>query len=174
MRQKVGPTHMRKFLASEMNRCLPGRATEQEKELPLSRVEGRGYIHYAKGSVAMYALADDMLNRIVIYDNRVIAATAKPLPAGRYEVTVKVLATKRVADELGKERDVPLDDLIDIGVLDAKGEPIVLTRERVDRSEGTYTFTVDRRPAKAGIDPLNKLIDRKPDDNTMAVTVAGG
>jgi ABC-2 type transport system permease protein len=25
-------------------------------------------------------------------------------------------------------------------------------------------------PAKAGIDPWNKLVDRKPDDNVVAVT----
>jgi ABC-2 type transport system permease protein len=33
-------------------------------------------------------------------------------------------------------------------------------------------MTVDKRPAKAGIDPLNKLNDRRPDDNTIAVTPA--
>jgi hypothetical protein len=30
-------------------------------------------------------------------------------------------------------------------------------------------FTVDQLPAKAGIDPANKLIDRNPDDNVMKV-----
>ena len=59
-----------------------------------------------------------------------------------------------------------------IGVVDAKGEPIALERRRIDREESTFTLTVDRRPAKAGIDPLNKLIDRKPDDNTVSVTIA--
>lgn len=32
-------------------------------------------------------------------------------------------------------------------------------------------MTVDRTPAKAGIDPLNKLIDRRPQDNTVAVSL---
>jgi len=31
---------------------------------------------------------------------------------------------------------------------------------------------VDQLPAQAGIDPLNKLIDRKPDDNVVKVTEA--
>jgi ABC-2 type transport system permease protein len=222
MRDKVGPAKMRKFLAYELNRYLLGRATEQKKELPLSRVEDQAYIHYAKGSLAMYALADylgedrlnqairtfrdahafkgppypssselvadiravappemqylvdDLFERIVIYDNHAVSASAKPLAGGKYEVSVKVIAKKRVADELGKERDVALADLIDVGVLDAKGEPIVLERRRIDREQSTFTFTVDRKPAKAGIDPLNKLIDRKPDDNTVAVTIGGG
>jgi ABC-2 type transport system permease protein len=31
------------------------------------------------------------------------------------------------------------------------------------------TLVVDKLPAKAGIDPLNKLIDRNPDDNVVKV-----
>lgn len=222
MRDKVGPARMRKFLAYELNRYLLGRATEQKKELPLSRVEDQPYIHYAKGSLVMYALADylgedrlnqairrfrdahafkgppypssselvadiravtppqlqyvidDLFDRIVLYDNRAVSASAKPLAGGRYEVTVNVIANKRIADELGKEQDVPLADLIDVGVVDANGEPLALERRRIDREDSTFTFTVDRKPVKAGIDPLNKLIDRKPGDNAIAVTIAGG
>ena len=220
MRQKVGALRMRKFLAYELDRYLIGRATEQKKELPLSRVENQGYVHYAKGSLVMYALADylgedrlnaairgfrdkhafkgppypstselladiravtppemqyvidDLFERIVIYDNRATKATAKPLPGGRYEVSVTVVAKKRVADALGKETDAPLADLIDIGVVDDKGEPIALERHRIELEESSFKFTVDRKPAKAGIDPLNKLIDRRPGDNTMAVSIA--
>jgi aminopeptidase N len=221
MRHKVGEAKMRKFLAYELNRYLLGRATEQKKELPLSRVENQAYIHYAKGSLVMYLLADylgeerlnqaikafrdkhafkgppypstsefvadvravtppemqyliaDLFERIVIYDNRATKATAKPLPGGRYEVTVTVVAKKRIADALGKESDVPLADLIDIGVVDEKGEPIALERQRIALEESTFKFTVARKPIKAGIDPLNKLIDRKPTDNTVAVSIEG-
>jgi ABC-2 type transport system permease protein len=31
------------------------------------------------------------------------------------------------------------------------------------------TVTVDKVPAQAGIDPVDKLIDRNPDDNVVAV-----
>ena len=221
MREKLGAAKMRKFLQYELNRYLLGRATEQKKELPLSRVENQPYIHYAKGSLVMYALADyigedrlnqairafrdkhafkgppypstsefvadvravtppemqylidDLFERIVIYDNRAVKATAKPLPGGRYEVNVNVIAKKRVADALGKESDVPLADLIDIGVVDDKGDPITISRHRIDLEESSFKIIVDRKPAKAGIDPLNKLIDRKPGDNTIAVTIEG-
>ena len=219
MRQKVGAAQMRRFLAYELNRYLLGRATEQKKELPLSRVEEQGYIHYAKGSLVMYALADylgeerlnqairtfrdkhafkgppypssselvadiravtppemqylidDLFERIVLYDNRATKAVAKPLANGRYEVTVTVVAKKAVADELGKESEVPIADLIDVGVLDAKGHPLAIERKRITQAESTHTFTVDGKPAKAGIDPLNKLIDRKSSDNTTLVTI---
>ncbi len=49
---------MRKFLRHELNRYLLGRAGERSKELPLLRVENQTYIHYAKGSLVMYALRE--------------------------------------------------------------------------------------------------------------------
>jgi len=85
---------------------------------------------------------------------------------------MKVVAKKRVADEFGKESDVPLADFIDIGVVDDKGDAIAILRQKITAEESTFTMTVDKKPSKAGIDPLNKLIDRKPGDNT--VVVAGG
>jgi hypothetical protein len=33
----------------------------------------------------------------------------------------------------------------------------------------TVTFVVDEKPTFAGIDPYNKLIDRNPEDNLIAV-----
>ena len=217
MKARIGDAKMRRFLRYELDRYLQGRAFEQKKEQPLSRVENQQYIHYSKGSLVMYAMADyigeatlnralrefrdefafkgppypnssaflaklravtppemqylvdDMFDRIVLYDNRAVSASAKALPGGRYEVTVKVAAKKAVADELGKETGLPLADFIDIGVVDEKGNAIAIERHKIERAENTFTLTVDRKPAKAGIDPLNKLIDRTPDDNTIAV-----
>jgi hypothetical protein len=112
---------------------------------------------------------DDMFDSIVLYDNRAKTATAKALPDGRYEVTLKVIANKRKADELGKETEVPLADWIDIGVLDADNKPLFLEKRKLDREETGFTVIVDRKPVRAGIDPYNKLIDRRPKDNTIAV-----
>jgi ABC-2 type transport system permease protein len=39
----------------------------------------------------------------------------------------------------------------------------------MDQEKAEFDVTVDKRPAKAGIDPLIKLIDRNPDDNVIAV-----
>ena len=218
MKKKFGAGKMRRFLAYELDRYLSGRAFEQKKELPLSRVENQPYIHYAKGSLVMYALADyigedkldqairsfrdahafkgppypssselvarirevtppelqyvvdDLFEKIVVFDNRAVSATMKPLAGGRFEVTIKVVAKKRVADALGKESDVALADFIDIGVVDDKGDAILVEKKRITQEESTFTMTVDKKPAKAGIDPLNKLIDRRPRDNTVVVT----
>jgi hypothetical protein len=218
MKRKLGPEKMRRFLRYELDRYLLGRALEQKKELPLSRVENQPYIHYAKGSLVFYALQDyigedklnlairafrdahafkgppypntseliarirevtppelqtmidDMFDKIVVFDNRATSATMKALPDGRWEVTMKVFAKKLVADGLGKESDAPLNDLIDIGVVDKDGNAIAIERKRLTSEESSFTLVVDRKPANAGIDPLNKLIDRKPDDNTIPIT----
>ena len=218
MKRKLGAAKMRRFLRYELDRYLIGRATEQKKELPLSRVEDQPYIHYAKGSLVFYALQDyigedklnqairtfrdahafkgppypntteliarirevtpadlqtmidDMFEKIVIYDNRAVSATMKALADGKWEVTIKVVAKKRVADALGKESDAPLNDLIDIGVVDKDGDAISVEKRRLTAEESTFTMVVDKKPVRAGIDPLNKLIDRKPDDNTIAVS----
>jgi ABC-2 type transport system permease protein len=217
MKQKYGEAKMQKFLQYELDRYLIGRAGEQKKELPLGRVENQDYIHYRKGSLVMYALADyigeanvdralralrdkhafkgppypnstalidelravtpakyqyvidDWFESITLYDNRATKAVARKLPDGRYEVSVDVVANKRKADELGKESDAPLDDWIDIGVLDAEGAPLYREKQHITGEKATFKVVVAGKPARAGIDPFNLLIDRKPKDNTVAV-----
>ena len=112
----------------------------------------------------------DMFETITLYENRALSATYRQTPDGKYEVKLKVASKKLRAGELGEETDVPLADWIDIGVLDGKGNPLYLSKHKIDRGESEFTVVVDQLPAKAGIDPLNKLVDRKPDDNTIAVT----
>ncbi len=115
-----------------------------------------------------YAI-DDMFENIILYDNRATKATYRELPGGKFEVTMKITARKRKADKLGKEEDAPLADWIDIGVLDDKGVPIFLEKRKIEKEDNEIMVVVDRKPAKAGIDPLNKLIDRRPKDNVVGV-----
>jgi ABC-2 type transport system permease protein len=116
-------------------------------------------------------MIDDFFDSITLYDNRAISASAKALPDGRYEVSLKVFAKKRKADALGKEDDAPLHDWIDIGVLDADNQPLFLEKRKIDSEETSFTLLVDKKPVRAGIDPYNKLIDRRPKDNTIAVDI---
>ena len=113
----------------------------------------------------------DMLESITLYENRAVSATAKKLPDGSYDVSLKVNAKKLRAGELGEEKEVPLSDWIDIGVLDEKGKPLYMERTWIDRMEMEFKLNVKGVPAKAGIDPWNKLVDRNPSDNTMKVTL---
>jgi ABC-2 type transport system permease protein len=58
MEAAFGRATMVKFLKYERDRYLQGRALERKKELPLLLVENQQYIHYNKGSVVLYAIAD--------------------------------------------------------------------------------------------------------------------
>ena len=58
MEKEFGQQTMRKFLRYELNRYLAGRGGELVGEMPLMLVENQQYIHYAKGSLVMYALRD--------------------------------------------------------------------------------------------------------------------
>ena len=60
MRQIYGPEQIRKFLAFELDSYLRNRGGEAQAEQPLERVEDQGYIHYRKGSLVMYRLADEI------------------------------------------------------------------------------------------------------------------
>jgi ABC-type transport system involved in multi-copper enzyme maturation permease subunit len=118
----------------------------------------------------------DLFETITLYDNRATSATSKKLPDGRYEVTVRIEAAKLRADSLGNENPVAMNDLVDVGVFLANpekesepGAPLYLEKRRIRQGEQTVTVIVDREPARAGIDPYHKLIDRNGDDNTVAV-----
>jgi ABC-2 type transport system permease protein len=217
MKKSFGPHKMRRFLRYDLIQYLMGRAEETKKELPLAENEDQNYIHYHKGSLALYLLQDivgedkvnaalrallarhalagppypsvttliealrqvtppqqaylidDLFESIVLYENHALAASARKRADGKYEVTLKVHATKVRAGELGEEKDAPLNDLIDIGVDDKDGNSLLRERKLIAQKESVYTLVVSGKPARAGIDPDNKLIDRKPDDNMMGV-----
>jgi len=53
-----------------------------------------------------------------------------------------------------------MNEPVDIGALAADGTPLGLHKETVRTGANHFSFTVTQKPAKAGIDPLEKLIDR--------------
>jgi hypothetical protein len=219
MKNTVGAGKMRRFLRYNLDDYLMGRATDNKKELPLAQNENQAYIHYRKGSLAMYLLQDllgedvvngvlhgllaehafhgapypnaeelvarlravapadkayligDLFESIVLYENRADAAGARRLPDGRYAVTIRASAGKVRVDEQGKgeEQALALADFIEFGVDDADGNPLARERKLVTAASQVVTLVVKGRPARAGIDPDNKLIDRKPTDNMLPV-----
>jgi ABC-2 type transport system permease protein len=72
-----------------------------------------------------------------------------------------------------------MNDFVDIGVFapgtgDGLGAPLYLQRHRIRSGKQTIRVTVPREPARAGIDPWRKLIDRERDDNVVEVKAAAG
>lgn len=73
-----------------------------------------------------------------------------------------VSAKKMRAAELGEEKEVPLDRPVEIGALDDEGALLALEKRALIAGRSVVTFTLDKAPAKVGVDPLVKLLDRKP------------
>ncbi len=121
---------------------------------------------------------EDTWKKLTLYENKVDEAIAKK-SGDKYEVTLTVNTQKLYADSLGMETKAEYDgDYIDIGVFasDTTNEegrkitrPLHIEKFKLKPGEHTITLMVDKQPNKAGIDPYNKLIDRRPDDNIKSV-----
>lgn len=114
----------------------------------------------------------DSFEKITLYDNKATSATVKKQPNGKYLVSVTVQGGKKYADGNGVETDTPMHDYNDVGVVAGKKgeeEPLALRKEWITGQPQTFTFVVDKPPTRAGIDPLNKLIDHNGDDNLADV-----
>jgi hypothetical protein len=121
---------------------------------------------------------DDSWLRITLYENRLLTATAKPAGNNAYDVTLEFSAGKFYADSTGKETKAPMNDYVEIGVFAEettdkdgrrKTNPLYLQKHKLQPGIQKLTVRVNGKPATAGIDPYNKLIDRIPNDNTGAV-----
>jgi hypothetical protein len=58
MEEQYGEAKMGRFLGYELDQYLVGRTLDRVGEVPLYLAEGQQYIHYNKGSLAMYALQE--------------------------------------------------------------------------------------------------------------------
>ncbi len=116
-------------------------------------------------------LIEDLFETITLYDNRALKAVVRP-KGGKFEVTLTVSAKKLRAGELGAEQELPLDDLIAVGVYGSDGKLLLLEKRRFTKERTELVLTVAAPPTKAGIDPLNELIDRRPNDNVIPVEKA--
>jgi hypothetical protein len=119
-------------------------------------------------------IIQDLFWDITLFDNKTKEATVKELGNGKWEVTIQVESHKLKANELGKESEVAVNDWIDIGAFakpegDKKyGKTLYRQRVHIGQKDNTFTFVVDEKPDKAGIDPFSLLIDREPKDNLKA------
>ncbi|MCB0768859.1 MAG: hypothetical protein KDC00_00450 [Flavobacteriales bacterium] len=123
-------------------------------------------------------LLEDHFKYITLYNNRMLSATAKKAADGLYDVTMTFTCEKNHADSLGRETAVPMNDWIDIGLLDEEKsdneEGAILAQKRLRLKAGLNTVILRSKklPAMAIIDPMHLFFDRVPDDNGKAVEVA--
>jgi ABC-2 type transport system permease protein len=126
---------------------------------------------------SLHGLLSDWFEEVTLWDVETRQAVVEPTDNGAYEVTLEVVAKKLRADSVGEETEVPMDDLVEIGVFafgdgDGLGEPLYLTRHRIKSGKQMIRVTVPREPFLAGIDPYRKLTEREREDNVIEVKAA--
>jgi hypothetical protein len=126
---------------------------------------------------SLHPLLRDWFEEITLWEVEAGSAVVEPAGDAGYVVTLDVTARKLRADSLGNETEVPMDDLVEIGVFaseagDGRGEPIYLERHRIRSGTQTIRITVPQRPGRAGVDPYRKLIDRTGSQRVVEVVPA--
>lgn len=117
----------------------------------------------------------DFFEKIVTYENKVDESTFTTA-GDDYLVTLKLNTKKMESDSLGNSTTVAINDWIDVGVYtkDESGDDklIYLKKHLFTGEESEIKIKVNEKPTSAGVDPLNKLIDRNPEDNTKSLSEA--
>jgi hypothetical protein len=122
---------------------------------------------------SLHYLLHDLFRENTYWRLKTKQLAAAPTKAGGWEVTLKVQAHKVVVDRTGAEKEVPMQDWLEVGVYEAgKGpaEPLYLRMHRIRSGEQTIRVTVPRKPERGGIDPHSLMIDPRMDDNSMQLS----
>ncbi|HEY6389910.1 MAG TPA: M1 family aminopeptidase [Bryobacteraceae bacterium] len=166
---------LRDYIGEDRVNAALRKYLEQNRYSNAPYPDTRGFVAALRDAAPpeMKYLIGDMFESIVLFDNKAVSATYTPAPDHKYKVTLTVSAVKRKADGQGAESDMPLNDLIDIGVFNGPKDnekPLYLAKHRLTQKTTSLVIIVDELPTRAGIDPYNKLIDRNPEDNVMSVS----
>lgn len=147
MKRRYGPDKMRRFLRYELDRYLSGRRGETIEEVPLGRVENQPYIHYQKGSLAMYLLQDRIGEAAV---NRALAdlLARYRFKGAPYARSTDLIAALRSQAKTPAHQALITDLFERIVVYDVKASEPVATRLPDGRWQTRFTlaatkFTVD-------------------------------
>ena len=137
MEHLQGQAQLRKFLKYELDGYLRARGTEVIEELPLYRVEDKPYIHYRKGSVAMYFLRDqlgeDTVNRAMRHILHDFAFKPAPYPDTRDFI-------RYLRQEAGPDHDQVITDTLErITLYDVN----VHTVHATPRADGKFDVMID-------------------------------
>ncbi|WP_299161483.1 M1 family aminopeptidase [uncultured Tenacibaculum sp.] len=155
-------------------------------------IEMVDYIKKATPDSLQYVIKD-MFETITLYKNRITKVSSKELDNGKYQVDIEFEVSKYRNDEKGKRYygeqvgdtltyktekmkkpvlSVKLADYVDIGIfgeeeVDGKKKEIelYLKKHKITQIDNKVSIIIDKKPVEVGVDPYNKLIDTKSDDN---------
>jgi aminopeptidase N len=117
-------------------------------------------------------LITDLLERIVLYDLQVDAASLREVE-GAYEVTIEVTARQFAGDGSGKETEEPLSMWFDVAVFAQTDNPLegvtplYIAKHRLRSGKQVLTARTTQKPGIAVLDPFHKMIERSAGNNGL-------
>lgn len=144
MEKRYGRDKMRRFLQYEMDSYLQNRAKENVAEKPLYLNENQAYIHYRKGSLALYAL------RETVGEEALNAAIRRFRDENAYQETPYTNALKFI-ESLKADIDLAMHGYIDDQLMRITLYDNRLSNPKVTEKDGVHTveFTVTGRKVYA-------------------------
>jgi len=116
----------------------------------------------------------DLFETVTYFENKTTEAKYEKLSENQFKVNLTVEAIKYRTDSLGVDKAMDVDDWIDVGIYsegtEGKSGLIYLQKHKLTDSLTRLEILIDQKPNKAGIDPLNKLIDKEASDNVKTVS----
>ena len=125
-------------------------------------------------------LLSDLFETNTYWELETKKAEVEQIDNENWLVSLDVVARKVQVDTAGAEKEIPMDDLIEVGVFDASGEegelgkPLYLRQHRIHSGRQQISVMVSKEPECAGIDPRNLLIDTEMYDNLKEVVDSTG
>ena len=123
---------------------------------------------------SLHYIIEDLFETVTLYDNKTISMEYEPTSDNRFLVSLELDVTKLRTNEFGAEDTMSVNDWIDIGIYSENEngieELIYLQKHKITEQGTRLEIIVNQEPTKAGIDPLNKLIDRKSEDNIVTIS----
>ncbi|HYC28520.1 MAG TPA: M1 family aminopeptidase, partial [Chitinophagaceae bacterium] len=106
---------------------------------------------------SLQTLLHDLFEANTFWDLKTERAVSKRTATGSWKVTLDVKAKKTVLSESGAEKELPMDEWVEIGVFSEDGRSLYLQKHKIHSGAQTITVTVNSQPGRAGIDPYNLL-----------------
>jgi ABC-2 type transport system permease protein len=148
MEHEYGRDIMRKFLRYEMDRYLSSRGKERQKERPLLTVEAQqGYVHYRKGSLALYYLKEMIGEEAV---NRALRKLVQQYAYAQPPYPTSYVLVDAFREQTPPELQYLIKDLFeDITIFSNR----TLEASAEKRADGKYHVTIDIETRKFKADP---------------------
>jgi ABC-2 type transport system permease protein len=116
----------------------------------------------------------DLFEQNTWWDLKTKSVSVEPAGAGQWRVTLDVEAHKVVVDANENEKEVPMNDLAEVGIFGSGAQQRYLRMHRIRSGEQRIVVMLPWRPDAGGIDPRRLLIDGNGGDNSKAVQQTDG